>query len=247
MSKFPSTILVKDGEVEVPTTTTLYDFFSPRTKSITVWSVGFQYGGLEAHIAESTGAKIHIFDCSKDAKERYEVYNRVLNSHETQPTDPEWANSLCNIWILPDSTEFHDYIPSSYTGSLKNDDVDVRLQEVKEERVDLCKIDCKEFTTFFLYEFLSQGYRPGLLYVHWPAHPDESSQTMAAAGHLQTLGYRLLRSAGNYFLYIFVDDCMYEICSWNDDKSNNPMFTEYRTELLEQLGVSLKKTEDSSK
>jgi hypothetical protein len=55
---------------------------------------------------------------------------------------------------------------------------------------------------------------------------------MAAAGHIQTLGYRLLKTVGNNFLYIFMDECMYEICSWSRTDCTNPMFTEFQKQIL---------------
>jgi len=247
MSKLPSTQTIQDGDIEVPSVGALYDFFAPRTKSIVVWSVGFRYGGLEATIAESTGAKIQIFDCTEFSKENYQIFERILTTHETQEGDLPWAEKLSNIWILPDSTTFHSYLPSSYTGTLQDKDLTIHLKEVTEERVDICKIDLGDYTPTYLYEFLNRGYRPGLLWVNWPAHPDESSMTMAAAGHLQNLGYRLLASINNYFVYIFVDECMYEICSWNTTTVSNPMFAEFQSQLFEQLGITPKKTEDSSK
>jgi hypothetical protein len=245
MSKLPSCVVVKDGELEVPTIVSMYDFFSPRTKSITIWSVGFRSGGIEANIAESTGAHIHIYDCSDSAKGRWNIFNRLMTEHEIQEGDPVWAEELCNHWILPDSTTFHSSIPSNFNGLLQNDKVNVTLKETKTDRVDICKVDYGEYTTDFVLNFLNQGYRPGLFWIHWPAHPDESSITMAATGHLQNLGYRLLKSTGNYFLYIFIDECMYEICSWNVSTVNNPMFMEFRNQLLE--GYGLKKVEETNK
>jgi hypothetical protein len=245
MSKLPGCLVVKDGDLDVPTIASMYDFFSPRTKNITIWSIGFRSGGLESNIAESTGAHIHIYDCSKLAKDRYDIFNRVMNDHEVQAEDPSWAEELCNHWILPDSTTFHSTIPAPFTGNIKNAEIDVVLEQTKAERVDICKIDYGEYTTHFLYDFLHSGYRPGLLWVNWPAHPDESSMTMAAAGHLQNLGYRLLKSYNNYFLYIFIDECMYEICSYNNVTVNNPLFSEFSNQLLE--GYGLKKVEDSNK
>jgi hypothetical protein len=245
MSKLPPCLTIKEGLGEVPTIASMYDFFSPRTKSITIWSIGFGFGGVEANIAESTGAHIQIFDCSPTSKSNYEIFNRVMEEHETKEGDPKWAEELCDHWILPDSTTFNTYIPASFTGTLQNTEVNITLQETKVERVDICKVDIGSYTTTFLYNFLDQGYRPGLLWVKWPAHPDESSQTMAAAGHLQTLGYRLLKSVDNFFLYIYLDECMYEICSWNVTGIGNPMFHEFSGQLLE--GYGLKKTDDSNK
>jgi hypothetical protein len=238
MSKLPACSSIKDGDIELPMVGSLYDFFAPRTKNITIWSIGFRHGVFEATIAESTGASIQIFDCNEISKDTYKVFARVMNEHETQEGDPSWAEALCSHWILPDSTTFRSYLPSPFTGTLVNEDVNIRLQEVNAEHVDICKVDCESYTTNYVYDFLNKGYRPGLLWIHWPAHPDESSQTMAAAGHVQNLGYRLLKSVGNYFVYIFLDNCIYEICSWNDVETNNPMLSEFQKQLLEGIKIS---------
>lgn len=237
MSKLPTSNIIKDGDIEMPVVNSLFDFFAPRTKNITVWSLGFRNGVFEANIAETTGATIQVFDCDEKSKENYQIFARVMNEHETQEGDPAWAQPLCNHWIIPDSTTFRSYLPSSFTGTLHSEDINVTLQEVNPDRVDICKIDCGSYTTTYLYDFLNRGYRPGLLWVNWSAHPDESSQTMAAAGHVQTLGYRLLKSVGNYFVYMYVDQCMYEVCSWNTPEVVNPMLEEFKKYILEGLSI----------
>jgi hypothetical protein len=236
MSKLPPETIEKEGEFLFPSIGSLYDFFTPRTKDITVWSIGFQYGGFEAHIAESTGAKIQIYDGRPESKERWAIFQRVMNEHELQEGDPSWAEPLTNQWILPDSTQFQEWVPYEFTGSLMIQNQVTTLQEVKDDRVDICKVDYKGFTFPLIYTLLNKGYRPGLLYVHWDTHPDNCAQAMICAGHLQNCGYRLLNSIKNYFLYIFIDENMYEICSWNDKSSANPMFEEYRKQLFNSIG-----------
>jgi hypothetical protein len=245
MSKLPPETVEKEGKLLFPSITSMYDFFSPRTKNITIWSVGFRFGGFEAHVAESTGAKIKIFDARPGVKENWQIFERVMNEHEIQEGDPEWAEPLTHQWILPDSTEFHSWLPWEFNGSLTIGNTVTNTQEIKEERVDICKVDYDKFTVHFIYYILNKGYRPGLFYVHWPNHPDECPQAMICAGHLQNCGYRLLSSVKNYFLYMFMDENMYEICSWNDKSSTNPMFEEYRKQLFNftvQMANSINKT-----
>ena len=210
----------------------MYDFFSPRTKQIEIWCIGFYTGDVETAIAESTGAKVKIFDARTGSKEVYDIYERVINSHETLPGDPEWARETENHWILPDSTSFSTVLPGPFNGLIDLSGVQTTVEKFSAERVDICKIDYADYTVDFLYGFLNAGYRPGLFFINWPQHPDESAKTMAAAGHLQSCGYRLLNSTGNYFLYMFVDECMYEICSWARVDSNNPMFSEFQRQLM---------------
>ena len=216
----------------------MYDFFSPRAKKITVWSYGFHRGGFEVDIAESTGAKVNIFDARPESLANYAIFDRVMKTHENTPEDPKWAADMTNFWIIPDSTTFSKVLPWAHSGNLVVNDCATELVKADAERVDICKADYGEFTTDIVYMILSKGYRPGIFYVHWDKHPDEASSTMACAGHLQTLGYRLLLSVENYFLYMFVDDCMYELCSWARTDSSNPMFDEFRKQLLEGATVS---------
>ena len=58
---------------------------------------------------------------------------------------------------------------------------------------------------------------------------------MICAGHIQTTGYRLIGQQDNWFLYIFIDDCMYESCSWARTDVNNPLFEEYKSFIITNL------------
>jgi hypothetical protein len=236
-TRLPHTVVKKDGDIPFASITNLYDFFSPRSKNITVWSFGFANAGVEIDIAESTGAKIQIFDARPGTQERYDIFERIMAKHASLPDDPAWATSLTNYWIVPNSTSFSSTLPWAYSGNLLVDGVPTEVKATDAERVDILKVDYGTFTTDILYTLLNKGYRPGLIYIRWDTHPDESNTTMACAGHLQTLGYRLLKSVDNYFLYLYMDDCMYELCSWSRTDTNNPMFEEYRRQLLEGMQI----------
>ena len=233
-NELPPTVLCKDGDLEFPSIVSMYDFFSPRTKTAEIWCIGLYRGGVETKIMESTGAKVKIFDARPGSKGIYETMERILHTHESLPDDAEWVKELENHWVLPDSLSFSSTLPGMFSGTLDLSGVKTTVSAFDIEavpRVDLCKIDYEDYTTDFLYSFLNVGYRPGLLFIRWPQHPDESGKTMTAAGHLQTCGYRLLKAAGNYFLYIFVDECMYELCSWARVDTNNPMFADFQLQL----------------
>ena len=230
--RLPGTIESNDGEIKFPYITTMYDFFYPRTKTIEIWSFGFRNGGFEVTIAESTGAKVKLFDARPGVKENYEIYSRILESHECRPSDPKWAQEYKDRWILSDSISLFSELPSAYTGNIDISGVNTPLKKFDTNRVDVCKIDYDAYTMDIVYSILHAGYRPGLFFINWPNSPDESSITMTCAGHLQTCGYRLLKAIGNYFLYIYVDECMYELCSWQRVDCPNPMFSEFKIQLL---------------
>lgn len=231
----PKCVVKEDGDIKYPSIASLYDFFAPRTKDIVVLCVGFRNGAIECDIAESTGAKIHIYDARPEKQERYDIFNRIMTTHETIPSDPKWASSLTDFWILPDSTSFSTTLPGIYSGSLQLSESPTQFSKVNHDRIDILKVDYDQHAPFLVNNILSAGYRPGLLWVHWDLHPDESNLTMAAAGNIQTLGYRLLKAEGNYFVYMFVDDCMYEICSWAQTDCANPMFKEFKDQLFNGL------------
>lgn len=235
---YPKCGVKEDGDSKFPSIPTLYDFFAPRTKQIVVLSVGFRNGGFECDIAESTGAKVRIFDGRAGKQERYNIFQRIMDTHETQPSDPEWASALTDCWILPDSTTFSSVVPGLYSGSLDLSGCATQFSKIDQDRIDILKVDYDQHTSFLVSSILQAGYRPGLLWVNWDIHPDESNLTMATAGNLQTLGYRLLKAEGNYFLYIFVDECMYEICSWARTDCANPMFKEFKDQLFSGLMVN---------
>jgi len=235
-ASLPPTMEKKDGDISFQAITCLYDFFSPRTKNIENWSFGFRNGGVEVDIAESTGSKIKIFDGRPESKEKYTIFERIMNTHETEDGDPKWAEVLTDHWILPGSTMFSSIVPSQHAGTIDISGVSTQLKVVKPEetpRIDICKVDYEDYTCSIVYNILHLGYRPGIFMVNWPNHPDCSSETMLCAGHLQTCGYRLLNSSVNYFTYLFIDDCMYEICSWNRKDSPNPMFQEFLKNIRE--------------
>jgi hypothetical protein len=241
-ASLPSTVEKKDGDVTFQGVTSLYDFFSPRTKKIENWSFGFRNGGVEVDIAESTGSKIKIFDARPESKEKYAIFERIMDTHETEKGDPAWAEVLTDHWILPGSTMFSSILPSQHAGTIDISGVSTQLRAIEAEeipRIDICKVDYDDYTCNIVYNILHLGYRPGIFLVNWPNHPDCSNETMACAGHLQTCGYRLLNSSVNYFTYMFIDECMYEICSWNCKDTPNPMFQEFLKNMRELARQSI--------
>lgn len=243
MSKLPQVAIKNDGDREYPSMVNLYDFFSPRTDSITVWSIGFGKGGIEVDIAENTGVKIKVFDARPGAKDRFDIVNRITNTHEYQNTDPEWAKNLTKHWILPESLKFESKIPFRFSGTLDISGVHTETFRSEESKIDFLKIDYDYATASILRNMLEIGYRPGVILVVWPNNPDACAITMCEAGHLQMVGYRLLGHVGNTYLYMFMNNNMYEICSWSDTKSDNPVFPEYLEQMIGLIS-NAKKSEE---
>lgn len=224
----------KEGLGNYPALTHLFQFFQPRTSSIVLWSFGFGFGGVETDVVESTGANIHIFDARPEAKERYDTALRVLTTHEVLPTDDEWVSTLKDKWVLKKRFNYHTELPWSFSGTIDLSGVNTTFQKINTEttpRVDLCKIDYPLLTYDIVHMLLNKGFRPGILYIRWDEHPDMSTQAMLSAGHLQNCGYTLVSEVDGYFLYRFIDECVYEYCSWARSDCVNPLVNDIRDQL----------------
>jgi len=232
----------QDGPTQFPTLEDLYSFFSPRSKKITVWSFGLDYGGFETDVMQSLGCKIQLFDHRESTAQRFDLISRVLKEHETLETDPEWASEIANKWVLPNLLTLNTSLPWSFDGKLEGADLKkMNTQDVP--RVDVCKISLTGLETQIVYNILSTGYRPGLFYIHWTEHPDSSTSAMLCAGHLQNSGYKLLKAVDNYFVYIFTDQCLYESCSWARSDVANPMLEEIKQQLFPNMPAAESKSE----
>jgi len=219
----------QEGLLSYPAYNQLFHFFSPRTSKITVWSFGFNFGGIEAGIVEGTGSTLQIFDARPDAKERYDTAMRVLKTHKLEENDPEWVAPLKEKWVLTKRFQYNTVLPWSFDGSLTVSGVETPFKAISLDttpRVDLCKIDYPSLTYHIVYMLLSAGYRPGILYIRWDEHPDHSTPAMLCAAHLQNTGYELVKEIDGYFLYRYNDQCLYEYCSWGRSDCPNPLVSE---------------------
>jgi len=224
-----NTCVRTDGDISFPSVSNLYSFFAPRSKNITIWSIGFNCGGVEADFMESCGAKVKIFDGRPDAKEKFDAFDTSLKTHKPDAKFP-WTEKLAKQWILPNLCSFSPVLPWSMTGQFTINGVEMRTEQVDlsgTPRIDIAKIHYPGLETHIIYTLLNEGYRPGLLFVNWTNHPDESVPAMLCAGHLQTTGYTLVKNIENYFLYMYTDSCYYETCSWARSDCDNPMFKEF--------------------
>lgn len=228
-----------EGTAMFPTLNLLYSFFVPRSRTITCWCIGFDQGGVETHFLETLGCQIDIFDPRPEATQRFADVKRILTNHKAEASDPTWMQSYALSWSNPEKLVYHNNYPFHSSGILDLSGAPAARVEAisleKVPRLDLLKVDADDFTTTALYTLMSIGYRPGLLYVHWHKHPDKYNDTMLCAGHLQNIGYRLLSSNDNWFLYRFDDDCMYEYCSWERTDCANPLFDSYKKMVLSDL------------
>lgn len=216
----------------------IYDFFSPRSKNLTVWSIGLQKGEIESYFAENLGCEIKIFDGRSGKREYIEELKNCLEKHSFEETNSKEIKEIIKKWIKPNQFNYSDTLPFTMTGTMEINGEIIKTKEInnkENEKVDILKLDLGKYNEILLYSVINEGYRPGLIYIHWESDPDNSVPAMIAAGNLQTIGYRLLGSSGKWYTYMFSDECMYEITSWNRTDNKNPMFEEYKNSLLQGI------------
>ena len=81
------------------------------------------------------------------------------------------------------------------------------------------------FERSIIYTVLDNGFRPSLLLVKWLHDIDDDNATAQCNGHLQNAGYRLISLQNGYALYYFIDQCLYDSCSYKSVGLKNPMIT----------------------
>lgn len=225
----------------------LYNFFSPRAKAITALSYGVDSLGIESHLISSTGCKITICDSRPGKEDRYSHLLNILKTHVSTDPSNEWENKLSQRWLLHKNFSFQSKLPFFFTGTMDLSGEMIHCEKYTQDRIDFCKVDYNEFNTHIIYSLLNAGFRPGVFLVHWNKHPDEFTDSMLCAGHIQNSGYCLAACENNWFLYIYLDNCIYESCSWARTDVANPMMDEIRSISITNLLNSTSNQVDKSK
>jgi hypothetical protein len=73
---------------------------------------------------------------------------------------------------------------------------------------------------------IDSGFRPGLVLVSYNLKPDSHLSSSQVAAHLQNVGYTLVKTEDNKFLYLFNSDNIYEIASYENTTVKNPLVNE---------------------
>lgn len=122
------------------------------------------------------------------------------------------GTSLDNALSLRD-TEFQSLFADQY-----------KQLNIEEEKVHFLKVELANgLERPFLYKFLDAGFRPSLILVKWSEDLDNHVATAHCAGHLMNCGYSLARLEGEYALYVFLDQTLYDICSMKTVGLKNPI------------------------
>ena len=215
---------INDTE-KFPVPKNLWEFFSAKKTNTIFLSLGTSSTPMvELHVSENLGCKIHIFDDSEESKKNWAAVSEMLTTRKSNDTTPEFAKCASKKWVLPRNLFYHNYIPHfqiSEEGIQKT--IKSICSNLNEERIDILKLDTIERTCGSLYAILSNGYRPGIVMIHWDPSPDSSLQNTLLAGHLQTCGYGLVAKYENNYLYYFTDRGLYDTVSWETNAVENPL------------------------
>jgi hypothetical protein len=232
------TKLVGLGEDKWPVLENLWDFYSKKGVKTVFISVGNSDNAVaDLDIAETLGSPLHIWNFNDAHTANWDEVRQVLKDRKRVSTTNGFTEGVETKWVLPKNVRSYTGIPGFYNSKTEafstvsvDDCVKQCVATMKlegEQRIDILKIALVEgMERHVLSAVLDTGYRPGLIMVKWSHMPDTHLFTTLAAGHLQNCGYALLETNGDRFTYMFVDKCMYEICSWETNKVVNPLVTD---------------------
>jgi hypothetical protein len=221
----------------------LWDFYSKKGIKTVFFSIGATTtAAADLEIAETLGCPIHIWDSREKTGEDWEDVKTILKNRKREPTASAFTEKVETRWVLPKNIRFNKTMPAFTNGNIT---VENTLYPVSswqscvgtaaetmglssdQHRIDICKIALGQgLERSVIYSLMDSPFRPGLLLVEWTSMPDQDLHTTLCAGHLQNCGYSLLANKGNRFFYAYNDRCMYEICSWETNKVENPMVAE---------------------
>jgi hypothetical protein len=216
-----------------------------RTVFVSIGNSSSSAADLE--LAESMGCPIHVVPLSKAGRTAWEEVTACLQAkkRESENAAHSFSEGSERKWVLPKNVRIQDALPSWADGHIQTGEYSLATapvqawvekacaaMKVTEEggRMDCLKIDAVAewpgLERSVLAAVLDAGYRPGIILVNWSSAPDVDLRSTLAAGHLQNAGYRLLGKEDTRFLYYFSDTDLYQLCSWEDTHSPNPLLSE---------------------
>jgi len=218
MDPLVENILLNESE-KFPVFRNLWDFFAVKGNKTNYVSFGSSCSPMvELHFSESIGCKLYIFDEDEKACQQWEEIKEVLKTRKINESTSTFAKASLQKWVLPQNIVVNHQLPSFST-------VKSIISGLNEhDRIDVLKVDCsKDKNAELLYSVFHNGYRPGILMIHWESSPDSSLETTLLAGHIQNLGYGLVSKWNQNYLYYFTDKNLYEMCSWETSEVQNPL------------------------
>lgn len=205
----------------------LWDFYNKKGIKTVFFSVGNTTSAYtDLDIAETLGCPINLFGSTDETMQKWEEVKQVLKSRKRPDTAVPFSEGAETKWVLPKNIRFYPDVPSFNTFQTAVQTV-TSAMNITEQRIDILKVTLGSGAEkALIYSLMDSPYRPGLLLLQWSSMPDTDLPTTLCAGHLQTCGYTLMAHKEDKFLYHYNDRCMYEICSWETNKVENPMVSE---------------------
>jgi hypothetical protein len=137
-----------------------------------------------------------------------------------------------SAFLVPNGNAVQDVLTSVFTM--------VNLKE--EQRIHVLKVEVADGQERqLLYKLLDGGLRPSLLLVKWSHDLDDHIPTAHCAGHVRNVGYSFMMMEGDYALYMFTDQSVYDICSMKEVGLTNP----FMDSILESVRLSTIPTEQA--
>jgi hypothetical protein len=241
--------LGKDSSAPFPMVESVWNMFAGKGIRTSFLSVGTSSScQADLELAESIGCPLHVFPFTETEKEQWAEVSGILKARKRDPATAKFSFSegAEARWVLPKNLRVLPALPwwnqgtmdlsgcgtiqtSNFGNAVSSLCTEMKIKD-QESRVDIVKVDTSASAPGLeigvLGAMLHVGYRPAIVLVHWNKLPDVDMSTTIAAGHLQNCGYTLLKRQGNNFLYYFVDEDVYQTCSWEDENTTNPLVSE---------------------
>lgn len=255
-----STILLgKNGSNPLPMLEKLWDFYSSKGNKTVFVNIGTSSSPLaELEFAESLGCPIHTVEPDEENRMLWNKVLEILKTRKTtEETECDFTQNVSSKWVLCKNVHVSSALPFFYDGLVQINNKMVETVTFKQfvknicskmsiseekERIDLVNLQINSlYERYFLYAMIDAGYRPGLILVTYNLKPDSDLSTTQVAAHLHNIGYNLLTKEENKFLYVFNNDNIYEIASYENTTVKNPLVNE----LLKASGFFDKRSAES--
>ena len=244
VSEGPTVLFGKTGSNPLPMLEKLWDFYSSKGNKTVFLNVGTSSSPLaELECAESLGCPLHIVE---PVQENRDLWNKVVDilktRKNTEETNCDFTSNVSSKWVLAKNLHIYGSLPFFYDGLVQINNVMIETVSFKQfvnnicnkmniseenHRIDLVNLQINSvYERYFLYAMIDAGFRPGLVLVSYNLKPDSDLSTTQVAAHLQNVGYNLLKIEDNKFLYLFNNDNIYEIASFENTTVKNPLVNE---------------------
>jgi hypothetical protein len=261
MSNFNIT-LVGGSDDPFPVVSQLWELFVEKgTKTIFVSVGSGASAACELDILEMLGCRLCMLEPSSEKRALWVQVKDALTTRKVSEETHSFVIPATKKWVLPKNIFIQEGLISPVEGTTTYNGDSCQLvslektvsqyiessgMKLEEPRIDIFKIDLPNMERSILAQLLDSGFRPALLMIRWSLLPDTDIKTSQASGHLQNCGYQLIGKEGNKFIYYYNDKNLYDICSWEDTKVENPLLDTILRSCAKQIGLTQEKKQESS-